>query len=554
MISLKKITFVSLLVISLNLVSQNFTWKRGSCLRDYTGNHGIKGTASQGNNPGARRGAMTWTDGSGKLWLFGGFGWDQANNLNELNDLWKYDPITNQWAWMSGDSIAGQNGVYGIQGQAAISNKPGARSDGVTWIDASGNLWLFGGNGFDKTSAYPNFLNDVWKYTVANNRWTWVGGTDTVLQTPNYGLKSFGAASNDPGARAGSANWQDPAGDLWLFGGKVYSGFLNDFWKYNVATNQWTWLAGDSLLNQGGSYSSAPLFPGAHSFSSYWKDPAGDFWMFGGGGFTPTVTAWDVLSDLWKYEPSTDTWFFVNGSTQGSRPGVYGGNGTIYTHPGARTGGPGWTDAAGLLWLFGGEGRDMNSTYGFLNDVWRYDQNSGIWTSTKVNYTVNLLGKFGPLGITSNTVIPGSRLSGAVWTDAATNTAWMMGGYGKDSAGTIGYLSDLWLIETCPATPTSTNMALCDHAVTGVLKYSISQADFSVYPNPSNGQFTLNLGTFEEKTKLCLYDISGRKVMESTMTEKENVIRTQLSNGVYSYEIYQSARLVGSGKLVIQNE
>ena len=56
--------------------------------------------------------------------------------------------IAQQWTWVGGDSTTNINGVYGTQGTAAAANKPGARSQGVTWSDASGNLWLMGGNGY----------------------------------------------------------------------------------------------------------------------------------------------------------------------------------------------------------------------------------------------------------------------------------------------------------------------------------------------------------------------------------------------------------------------
>jgi N-acetylneuraminic acid mutarotase len=32
-----------------------------------------------------------------------------------------------------------------------------------SWIDASGNLWLFGGNGYDSTGNF-GYLNDLWQY------------------------------------------------------------------------------------------------------------------------------------------------------------------------------------------------------------------------------------------------------------------------------------------------------------------------------------------------------------------------------------------------------
>ena len=66
-----------------------------------------------------------------------------------MNDLWKFDG--SQWMWVSGSSNASQDGVYGTKGVASSSNVPGARFGAVSWTDSSGNLLLFGGDGYDAT-------------------------------------------------------------------------------------------------------------------------------------------------------------------------------------------------------------------------------------------------------------------------------------------------------------------------------------------------------------------------------------------------------------------
>jgi hypothetical protein len=45
------------------------------------------------------------------------------------------------------------SGVYGTQGTAAASNVPGARYSASSWIDSSGNLWLFGGLAMTQPAA-----------------------------------------------------------------------------------------------------------------------------------------------------------------------------------------------------------------------------------------------------------------------------------------------------------------------------------------------------------------------------------------------------------------
>ena len=52
--------------------------------------YGTQGSPDPGNVPGARQSSVSWIDGSGNLWLFGGFGYDAAGNFSRLNDLWRF--------------------------------------------------------------------------------------------------------------------------------------------------------------------------------------------------------------------------------------------------------------------------------------------------------------------------------------------------------------------------------------------------------------------------------------------------------------------------------
>jgi hypothetical protein len=48
-------------------------------------------------------------------------------------------------------------------GTPAATNVPGARQWQANWIDSSGNLWVFGGDGYDSGGSL-GYLNDLWKY------------------------------------------------------------------------------------------------------------------------------------------------------------------------------------------------------------------------------------------------------------------------------------------------------------------------------------------------------------------------------------------------------
>ena len=109
-------------------------------------------------------------DNQGNLWLFGGRGYDEElQDYYYLNDLWKYDPSTNQWTWMKGDSSSNIPGEYGSMGIPSELNTPGARDGSASWKDTSGNLWLFGGFEYTRTS-HLGYFNDLWKYDPLTNQ------------------------------------------------------------------------------------------------------------------------------------------------------------------------------------------------------------------------------------------------------------------------------------------------------------------------------------------------------------------------------------------------
>jgi len=56
-------------------------------------------------------------------------------------------------------------GIYGTQGIASSSVMPGSRYGSATWVDAQGNLWLYGGKGYAASGGDGN-LSDLWMYNI----------------------------------------------------------------------------------------------------------------------------------------------------------------------------------------------------------------------------------------------------------------------------------------------------------------------------------------------------------------------------------------------------
>jgi N-acetylneuraminic acid mutarotase len=470
-----------------------WTWMGGSStLASSSGSPGVYGTLgtpAAGNIPGGRDNATSWTDPAGNLWLFGGQDVDANGEGVLFNDLWKFNPSTNEWVWMSGrstvtcspSSFCGQPGVYGTLDTPAAGNVPGGRWSTSSWIDTSGHLWLYGGYGLDANGVL-GFPNDLWEFDPSANLWTWMGGSSTTPvggegQAPVYGTQGAFAAGNNPGGRWNAAAWTDSSGHFWLFGGDGYyaigvPGALNDLWEFDPSINEWAWIGGSNTagsdcpegfcLHQAvdgtlGTPASGNN-PGSRDKVANWTDSGGHLWLFGGS--IPGVLL-TYLDDLWEYFPSTNEWAWMGGGSSLDPPGVYGmlGEPAAGNIPGGRCCMANWSDSSGHLWLLGGQGYDANSNQGDLNDLWQYDPstNQWAWMGGESALPCGGLGCFAPgvygtLGVPAAGNIPGSRGDDASWTDKNGNF-WLFGGDGADANDSLSTLNDLWKYDSSESTP-----------------------------------------------------------------------------------------------------
>jgi N-acetylneuraminic acid mutarotase len=432
-----------------------WNWSSGSETKGAAGVYGTRGVAAAGSVPGARAGAVSWTDSAGNLWLFGGAYVDANGNDFYLNDLWRYTPSNGLWTWMSGAStpsaVYGTPGNYGVQGVASASNAPGSRAGAVSWTDAAGNFWLFGGHGYDSSNV--GYLNDLWKYDPATVEWTWVGGpSSSSSPTAVYGTQGVAATANVPGPRLGSASWIDGSGNLWLFGGygdvsnaSPYTfGLLNDLWEFSPTAGKWTWVSGSNTVNAPGvngtlGTAASVNVPAARAAAGSWIDSSGSLWLFGGG------TVGGFLNDLWKFMPSTNQWTWMSGGNAPNALGVYGTQGTAAATnvPGSRSPAAFWIDAAGNFWLFGGSGISAPQTSDLFNDLWVFTPVTGQWTWVSGSSSGGAAGVYGTLGTAAPGNVPGARDGAAAWIDGAGNL-WLFGGASDANPLAGGELNDLW--------------------------------------------------------------------------------------------------------------
>jgi hypothetical protein len=412
-----------------------WTWINGA---DVVAVGGIYPGNSNGNplEPGTRYGENTWTDANGNFWMFGGIGYDiNGPTVNQtsgggaeavLSDLWEWNGST--WSFVNGQASNGQCFAYPTAvGQAGT---PSARSDSLSWIDAAGNLWMFGGYVADNVTGFcpsADPFNDIWEYTPSTNTWVWQGPLASSTQN-QPGIYNGVGNVGTPGARYWSTGAQDAAGNMWMFGGYGFDGasgegYMNDLWEWNGSAMTWTWISGSSTFGAKGVYSGGSSVPGARVGANAWFDSSGNFWIFGGIAYDSKGNVGE-MNDLWEFNPSTKAWTFVSGSTTNDVAADYGTQGVPASTnvPGSRAWATSWAAPNGDVWVLGGQGIGGR----FLNDLWKYSGSTNEWTWMDGSQTADQVGIYTG---SASALAPGSRQEGGAFTDLNGNL-WLFGGFG----------------------------------------------------------------------------------------------------------------------------
>jgi PKD repeat protein len=441
-----------------------WTWMKGSGLPNDPGNYGVQGISAPSNNPPSRSCAVSWTDNQGNFWLFSG------NRGGDYCDLWKYEVATNEWTWMKGPNVQAQPGVYGLQGVSSPANYPGSRQEtSAAWTDASDNLWLMGG--FEYIGG-PIHFNDLWKYSIATNEWTWMKGSSAGNQAGIYGTPGVEDPANTPGGRWPYAHWIDNAGNLWQWGGyQSISGNFNDMWRYSPVTNSWTWMGGSNTLNAPAVMgtkcipSQANIPETAWETRAVWKDGDGNFWFFGAGTY---VGSFNTYNQLWKYCVATGEWAWISGDAASNPAGSWGtlGVSSPANKPSGRIGSVSWTGSNGALYLLGGE----SSTGGTYNDLWRFTIDSTCGVCAPMAPTAAFTA-------VSNTICPGTCTDFTNLSANATSYQWNFPGANPSSS------TDLAPQNICYPSPGSFNVELIASNANGSDTLLLSNY-ITVYPTP----------------------------------------------------------------------
>jgi len=95
----------------------------------------------------------------------------------------------------------------------------------------------------------------------------------------------------------------------------------------------------------------------------------------------------------------------------------------------------------------------------------------------------------------------------------------------------------------------------CDSGL-GIDNLHSQNANLFVYPNPSNGQFTIKSSVDSGQSSVEIYNMLGEKVFTRSINNSQDLTTFDLSNnsnGIYLYRVIsETGQLIGDGKLIIQ--
>lgn len=75
---------------------------------------------------------------------------------------------------------------------------------------------------------------------------------------------------------------------------------------------------------------------------------------------------------------------------------------------------------------------------------------------------------------------------------------------------------------------------------------------FAIYPNPSNGQFIIEVDGYLFGTTYKIFDESGRKIYEGKIAQQKNEVSINVAAGVYAISFYRNDEIIKSHKIIIK--
>lgn len=363
------------------------------------------------------------------------YGNDDLNNNYGNSSFWVYNLTIKQWKCIQQNNVAVN---FGTKGVFNTTNTPGKRSQSITFVDNNGNLYLMGGTYISYTSTSVEY-NDLWKYDITLQQWSWIGGYNT--HTPgingNYGAIGVESVNYFPSSRIYCSSIFSSDGMIYFYGGHAptFDGYDRyDLWKYNPITNSWTLLY--KPLNNSQNIGtigveSSNNKPGCLLGNTSWfYDNC--LWFYGGSSENSTDSN-SVQKRVWKYNLSSQKWTCVKNplstdaiygqqnisSATNTPPSLlYMSNTVVYNNE---------------AYFFGGNELGGNTTTEFNrelhNSLWKYSMLTNQWTWLKGKQLTKQPGFYGKKGEERSENSPSSRANSFLWIE--NNSIKLFGGSPK---------------------------------------------------------------------------------------------------------------------------
>lgn len=376
------------------------------------------------------------------FYVFGGMVHDPASNTDILvNDLWHVTAYPTYKLLQPGDTGHGKKKRSATSGPYPSPRMLGAGC-GVPGV----MFMVYGGYG-----EKDKVLGDTWIFDHRVNKWSSLEemhpettGNDTKVLTPP--------------PRADMCVWclYDK---LIIFGGVGKNkNILHDMWEFDMRHLTWRELESSRKIRELHYSEYMSVYPRARNGGTTWAK-GNVLYLFGGN----TVSNYErerhrnsgFVRDLFMYSIESDTWSSISGWEGKNKFGnfAYQDQHTRDNHPGSRRGAVGVVDTYGNLWLFGGEGADMDPSSissvkppKSLADLWHFDVKAKQWAFMGGFSNGNAAGIYqGDKQTYYTGSMPGSRYDSM--SVIAGNTIIVYGGTGRDASGKEGFLCDMWTVD-----------------------------------------------------------------------------------------------------------
>lgn len=164
-------------------------------------------------------------------------------------------------------------------------------------------------HGYGQYNGVSGSLNDVWKFDLLTNWWSYIAGANQAVNSPQVGkTTNVFSSTYTPGNTDGAsyAYWKSQSLVI-MFGGESTDQSANgisnkNFWVFNITSVQWMLLANLPAHYGSINITEATSYPGARSYAASASISSSNTFMIFGG--TTAYNAFPSFSDAWLFSLS----------------------------------------------------------------------------------------------------------------------------------------------------------------------------------------------------------------------------------------------------------